>query len=401
MEKFFEELGKRVLGEWKAQNFSLPLFPEIARTALEERPPAQHVDLPRLIREFLLDDQQPRQTQSGFGQPELVVYEDTRLYIQVLFWLEGTTDIHQHEFSGAFHVLAGSSIHSMFTFEDARSISSHLRVGKLRMERTHLLETGSTVPIMSGREYVHSLFHLDTPSATVVVRTQTDPGTGPQFTYLPPHFAIDPIQDDALTMRRKQLLDVLEKTGDSAYPELVGAMIAELDFERGFFILQNSAMVLREMGEWDRIWKVFQKKHGALAEYVPATLNEIARRDAITALRAAVTEVEHRFFLALLLNIPDRVGILDMVAQRFPGEPMESILRWADELIEVSEEGIWLLDSEFPQLPEIDFDDRPQVFLASLRNLLGAGDAPEIGAGQVELLRQAFLRSSWRALMVA
>ena len=89
------------------------------------------------------------------------------------------------------------------------------------------------------------------------------------------------------------------------------------------------------------------------------------------------------------------------LAQRFPGEPMESILRWADELIEVSEEGIWLLDSEFPQLPEIDFDDRPQVFLASLRNLLGAGDAPEIGAGQVELFRQAFLRSSWRALMVA
>jgi hypothetical protein len=84
-------------------------------------------------------------------------------------------------------------------------------------------------------------FHLDTPSATVVVRTQTDPGTGPQFTYLPPHLAIDPIQDDALTMRRKQLLDVLEKTGDPAYPELLSAILAELDFERGFFILQNSA----------------------------------------------------------------------------------------------------------------------------------------------------------------
>jgi hypothetical protein len=35
------------------------------------------------------------------------------------------------------------------------------------------------------------------------------------------------------------------------------------------------------MGEWDRIWKVFQKKHGPLAEYVPATLNDdrAARRD--------------------------------------------------------------------------------------------------------------------------
>jgi hypothetical protein len=52
MEKFFKELGKTVLTRWKAQNFFLPAFPEIARTALEERPPAKHVDLDELTREF-------------------------------------------------------------------------------------------------------------------------------------------------------------------------------------------------------------------------------------------------------------------------------------------------------------------------------------------------------------
>jgi len=36
---------------------------------------------------------------------------------------------------------------------------------------------------------------------TVVVRTQNDPGTGPQFNYLPPHVAIDPHFSDKLTMR--------------------------------------------------------------------------------------------------------------------------------------------------------------------------------------------------------
>jgi hypothetical protein len=53
------------------------------------------------------------------------VYEDPRVYIQILFWLEGRRDIHQHEFSGAFHVLTGSSIHSMFAFENARAVSAH------------------------------------------------------------------------------------------------------------------------------------------------------------------------------------------------------------------------------------------------------------------------------------
>ncbi len=399
MDQFFTELGRTVLGRWKARNFSLECFPEIARSALEERPPAKHVELADLIRGFLLEDEQPFQTHSGFGQPELVVYNDPRFYIQVLFWLDGTTDIHQHEFSGAFHVLAGSSIHSMFAFDDAQSITPHLRMGRLRMKTTELLETGRTVPIVSGRDYIHSLFHLDMPSATVVVRTQTDPGTGPQFTYLPPHIAVDPIHDDALTMRRKQLLDVMEKTDDPAYARLVMEMLAELDFERGFFILQNTMSALRNLGAWDEAWRVFRKKHGPLADGVAVTLDEIVRRDGITAMRGAITEVEHRFFLALLLNVPGRDDILGMVARRFPGEPCETILRWATELVEISEEGAWLLDAEFPADVDIDIEEQPEVFLAALGHFLGVGKAPALPAAQRRLLRDALARSSWRALL--
>ena len=320
MDSFFAELGRTVLARWKQENFASTAFPRIAQGALEERPPAKNVDLAALMREFLLDDEQPFQTQSGFGQPELVVYDDPRFYIQMLFWLDGTTDIHQHEFSGAFHVLAGSSIHSHFEFENPQPVTAHLQVGDLRMKETRLLETGRTVPIISGRSHIHSLFHLDTPSVTVVVRTHTDPGTGPQFTYLPPHFAVDPVYNDALTMRRKQLLDVLEQIGDPDYPELVLEMIGELDFERGFFILQNG-MGPPESRSWEEASGGFRQKHGALARFVAPTLEEIVRRDGIAALRSTITEVEHRFFLALLLNVPGRADLLELVAQRFPGEP--------------------------------------------------------------------------------
>jgi hypothetical protein len=267
------------------------------------------VDLASLMKEFLLDDEQPFQTQSGFGQPELVVHDDPRFYIQILFWLEGTTDIHQHKFSGAFHVLEGSSIHSHFAFENPEPISAHLRVGQLRMTDTRLLETGSTVPIVSGSGCIHSLFHLDTPSVSVVVRTHTDPGTGPQFTYLPPHLAVDPFHNDALTTRRKQLLDVLEQMEDPHYPALVMEMIEGLDFERGFFILQNGMGYLRSLGKWEESLLAFQQKHGALAEFVAPTLEEIVRRDGLAELRGSITEIEHRFFLALLLNVPSRADI--------------------------------------------------------------------------------------------
>ena len=106
-------------------------------------------------------------------------------------------------------------------------------------------------------------------------------------------------------MRRKQLLAVLEQTEDPAYPELVREMIAELDFERGFFILQDCMGHLRDLGEWETALRAFQKKHGKLAAGVAATLEESVRRDVIKELRSTIAEPEHRFFLALLMNVPD------------------------------------------------------------------------------------------------
>lgn len=340
MDPFFATLGQSVLTRWKACNFDPSSFPKIARTLLEERPPAEHVDVSELIREFLLKDAQPLQSQSGFGQPELIVFEDPRFYIQILFWLDGSTDIHQHEFSGAFHVLEGSSIHSKFEFTDSRSVSAHLRVGNLQLLTTELLATGRTLEIESGRRFIHSLFHLETPSMTVVVRTQSAPGTGPQFTYLPPHLAVDPFYHDTLTNRRKQLLDVLEAVGDPGYAGMVGEMLGELDFERGFFTLQNCVLALRSSGEWDSVWQVFAGRHGELAALALPTFEEILRRDALVALRSSVTEVEHRFFLALLLNVPDATQILRMVAECFSGPAEATIGRWTREMAEAEDSGL-------------------------------------------------------------
>jgi hypothetical protein len=396
MNSYFAALGRTVASRWQAENFSLPAFPAIACAVLEERPPVKEVDVAVLVRDFLLEDEQPFQTSSGFGEPELVVYDDPRFYIQILFWLEGTTDIHQHKFSGAFHVLAGSSIHSRFVFEDAQPVSAHLRVGNLRMTHTGLLETGSTVPIVSGSAHIHALFHLETPSLTVVIRTHTDPGTGPQFTYLPPHLAVDPFHRDALTERRKQLLDVLEKVGDPRYPALVREMVERLDFERGFFILQNGLGHLRRLGRWEETLAVFQKKHGALAAGVAPTLEDIVRRDALAALRGTIDDVEHRFFLALLLNVPTRADLLAFVGQRFAGPPTATILRWAGELVQSTDEGTWLVDAEFPAELEIPGELQPEVFLAVLRACMEGGEIEPDRAA----VREALLRSSLRVLVI-
>lgn len=371
MDRFFKEMGDAVLERWKQENFSLEKFPGIARAALDKRPPARQVNLPEFMRDFLLIDAQPLQTDSDFGEPEIVVYSHPRFYIQLLFWMDGTTAIHQHEFSGAFHVMHGSSIHAHYAFEKTRPVTPHLHVGNVRMKKIELLESGRTVPIVSGRQAIHSLFHLDSPSVTVVVRTQHDPGTGPQFNYLPPHIAIDPLHSDLLTTRRKQLLDVLEQVDDPGYAELVMKMIADLDFEGGFYVLQHCMGYLQQLDQWQAAIKAFEKKHRVLANGVAASLKEEVRRNVIKGMRSSITEPEHRFFLALLMNASTRADLLALVSRRFPLEAADSIvLRWLEELMEVSDEGVTLLDARFPEELEVNSDARPELFLSAFRHFM-------------------------------
>lgn len=405
MSTFFQELGRTVLQRWKRENFSLEKFPGIACDVLNERPPATHVDVAELIREFLLSDEQPPQTQSGFGQPEIVAYDHPRFYIQLLFWMDGTTDIHQHEFSGAFHVMSGSSIHAHFEFDKKHAVTPHLQIGDVRMKDIELLETGRTVPIISGRSVIHSLFHLDTPSITVVVRTQHDPGTGPQFNYLPPHLALDPMHGDLLTMRRKQLLDVLETVQEPTYAELVMDMITELDFERGFYILQHTMAHLAALDEWESVLAAFEKKHGALAKGLAVTLEESVRRDIIKNMRSSIAEPEHRFFLALLMNVRTRKDLLALVAQRYADTPpVEVVLRWAGELAEDTGNGIAILDAVCPETLDIAEEDQADVMLAVLGHFMsGAKKKPAslnaLSAADLKELRAVFEASSLQVLV--
>ena len=61
-----------------------------------------------------------RDLHGNFADPPITIYSGPRFHIDVYFWFEGTTAIHQHAFCGAFQVLLGSSIHSWYEFERPR-----------------------------------------------------------------------------------------------------------------------------------------------------------------------------------------------------------------------------------------------------------------------------------------
>jgi len=186
---FFEALGERVGRAWRQAAYDELAFPEIATSMLAESRFAERVTLGDIVDWTATTARIPHQIDldSEFGQPPLSVYAEERFFIQVIFWRDGTTAVHQHAFSGAFGVLAGGSIHSEYEWVPRRRVNAHLHFGDIERTELELLAAGDVRPIASGRRLIHSLFHLDRPSISVVVRTAQDADTGPQYTYWRPH----------------------------------------------------------------------------------------------------------------------------------------------------------------------------------------------------------------------
>ena len=172
----FQQLGKSLKTRWLEKQLSLDLFPDLAHDALLEFQAHEHVLAADILRWTLQTDPLPHQAdlKAAFGQPPVTLYLDDVFSIAALFWLDGTTEIHQHSFSGAFTLLTGSSVHSRYSFDLEEAINERLQLGGLAWQQSELLSPGDVRKIESGRRFIHALFHLERPSVTIVVRTHLD-----------------------------------------------------------------------------------------------------------------------------------------------------------------------------------------------------------------------------------
>ena len=93
--------GSRV---WLACDNRDDAFPAVASRALRESSLLQRASQAELVEWFLTESRLPDQQFRDFGQPALTLYKGDKFYIELLYWLDSTTAIHQHSFAGAFGV---------------------------------------------------------------------------------------------------------------------------------------------------------------------------------------------------------------------------------------------------------------------------------------------------------
>ena len=350
----FQKLGALVEGRWKDQNYNEQLFPDIAAQALVESDLPARVDPWKIISWVHTTAALPEQqdVEGRFGNPPVTLFSGPRFYIDVYYWLDGTTSIHQHAFSGAFQVLLGSSIHSSYTFREDHVINEHFSVGELALNNVQLLKKQDVRTIKPGRQFIHSLFHLDRPSATITIRTAATPSAAVQYEYRKPYFALNPFFRNASLAKKQQTVGLLLGMKHKDADAMISDLVCAADFHTAYFVLsetfhhlksnQMEALFGLSIGQ-DRFNAILERcrsVHGEITERILPVLEEQERQQAIIRRRATITGDEHRFFLALLLNVPSREKILQLVKQRLPEQdPVETILDWVDELSRIRELG--------------------------------------------------------------
>jgi len=395
--EFFQRLGSMVTRLWKERNYNEEDFPEVASRGLSELPPDQNVSFWDVAKWALTCERLPGQADlsAKFGQPPLTVFGGRDFRIEVLFWVQGIPAIHQHSFSGAFHVMHGSSLQSLWEFEPTEQVAMRLALGRVSLKKAELLRKGDSRPIIAGKRLIHSTFHLDRPSLTVVVRTLGEINKLPQYSYLPPTIAYAQDHDVPSVQRRIQLLRMLLISGKRAeYNEIARHILGTEDAYSVFQFLLSTFDLIEDEDERHNLLLAARWKHPKLIEALQPALLQAERRNKIVQVRERVSNSDLQFFLALLLNITERPAILSLIGQRYPSrDPVTAIVTWVRELSELGVLGVrfpepWLLMLQCLLMNRSDHEIQK-----TFSDHYATERVPNIESGLGEL--SAGLRNSW------
>lgn len=328
----FREIGQQVNAAWARHAYDNAVLADIAAGVLADSALCERVSVEDLCTWCIETEAYPRQPNelAMFGQPPMTIYADDQLYIEVLFWLEQTTTIHQHAFSGAFYVLAGPSIHSVYRFTEHDRLSPGLRLGEVELDRFERLQTGDVQPIYAGPSYIHALFHLGYPSVTVVVRNVVEEAHRPQYDYLRPSLAIDHHAKNVHRLRQRQVLEMLDHLSHPQAAALLDRRLQQAEVEDSVRLLLDMHGDGRLPADrLDAALAVIEARHGVAADRLRPVFREMNRVGWLVGRRQHVTDEGCRLFLALMILAPGREAAMDFIGQLYPGQsPAALVFGW-------------------------------------------------------------------------
>jgi len=326
---FFAKLADDVERRWLAFDRDDEAFPDIAAEALDALPPSSHFDREAFL-DAELDPYRPgrreRAPLGAFGQPGVTVCFGRDFVIEVYFWVDSVSGVHDHPFKGVFTILEGFSVHATYDWAEDDGPQGRLRTGALTQTGLELLEAGA-VRRFSRRAHplIHALVHVPVPSMSMVVRTTRADG---YRRFVAPGLSApwDP-PDDVIALQTSWL-GALEASDDPRASERLDRFLAHADLETCWTLLSTRWGVMDATARARRLDAV-RARHGAKADPLAAALGRHARSAQLDAVRGQLRDPDDRL-VAVALSLGDsRDAILELLRARHD-DPVARLHAFAD-----------------------------------------------------------------------
>lgn len=316
IQELMSEIGHEIDHRWSAAGYDDREFPEIAANSLRGSDVPSVLSPTALVGWVHETDELPFQEDIGarFAQPPVTLFRARHFYIAAYFWLAGTTSIHEHSFAGAFQVAHGSSLHTKYAFAETSRRGTHLTLGRLTPRSHQLLSPGDVEPIGTGRESIHSLFHIAHPSLTLIVRQYVNPAAQPQYSYLLPGIEYDPTYGDQLTTRRLQTLTALRNWDRGEADRYAHRMILDGDPHSRLAVVTQAYRQLGA-GATGELVAQLAVHDPELAQVLRDWTASSGREDAVLEIRRRVQSPDIRLLMGLLLADAPLPTVVDVLGQ--------------------------------------------------------------------------------------
>lgn len=328
-----QQMGETLRRRFAACSWDYARFPALATEALAavELPSLTLADLPRL----LIDLRRPApRLDDHFSDFPLVLYQHSHFRIELLSWLQASTSVHQHAFSGAFRVWEGSSLHSRYRFSGQQSVGVGVYRGETEYLGSEWLDRGDIRTIHAGAGLTHAVFHLQRPTFSLVARTHSEPWHAPQLTLLRPGYAYDPVALRSCLQPYEQMVRLYQHLGAAAIaeyllPQLQRLPLAVILVHGGWWL----NMAQREGCAGQLLQAVSQQWGAALAAQLEAAALHHAIGQQGHYLRENLDDPLLRLFIAVLMQAPQRDVIEQLLACKLSQQVHSAIPELAAQLL--------------------------------------------------------------------
>lgn len=328
--ELFRDLGLLVEANWRRQNYRESTLAGIAHDALAAAAMHERVTWQELLKWCVTTPLLDTDNRT-FGDVPLRVYEGPRFFIEALVWNDGQLAIHDHAFAGAFTVLSGASLHITYKFRPSEMLNEGFGVGELTLDHAERLHAGDVRTIESGRDFIHAVYHMDTPTVSLVVRSKVDTRAVPQLAYLNPGIAYDrsAVMRDSID-KPLAALRVVAGIDRELFLSLARDTIIERDAHLAFEVVSRAARgpLLDAPDTVAELCELCVTNHPALAPVLARAVSSQLRNLDLVSRRNKTKAGDLRLFFALLLNVPRRSELLAIAGQQTGDDPVEAVINW-------------------------------------------------------------------------